>query len=91
MTGLSLCGALDDQRRSIYAHLISLFKSHKCLFKNLLSQSPERYSASLCSCCGPRGGSTSAGAQDQAGTSRFDEPAQEKEGGKNGKLFTGKV
>ena len=47
-------------------------KSHKC---ELVS--PGHYSASWCSCCGPRGGSTSAGAQGQAGTSRFGAPGQE--------------
>ena len=41
------------------------------------TMSPGRCSASWCSCCGPRGGSTSAGAQGQAGTSRFGEPGQQ--------------
>ena len=40
----------------------------------LLLYSPGHYLASLCSYCGPHGGSTSAATQGPVGTSTFDEP-----------------
>ena len=86
MTSLALCGTLDDQRGRVHAHLKKFRLVPESFFLQVflkvfygflccgLLYLPGHYLASLCSYCGPHGGSTSAATQGPVGTSTFDEP-----------------
>ena len=86
MTSLALRGTLDDQRGRVHAHLKKFRLVRESFFFRFFIKffcgflccgllcSPGHYLASLCSYCGPRGGSTSAATQGPGGTSTFDEP-----------------